>query len=65
MQRSCYQCRDRTPGCHATCERYARDHAEDEKRLAYERSKAFVGSMPQTASAWRKTLAPKRTKGSQ
>lgn len=63
--RSCYQCKDRRAGCHSQCERYAHDRAEDEKRRAYERSLAYVGSMPQTVSAWRKTMATKRTKGSQ
>ena len=65
MKRSCYQCTDRHPGCHAACPLYAADAAENERRKAYERQFEYVDTMPQTVSAWRKTMAPRRCGGQQ
>lgn len=65
MQRHCHQCQNRHPGCHSHCELYAADRADDEKRLAAAHSMAYIDTMPQTASAWRKTFAPRKYGGKQ
>lgn len=58
MERSCKNCQQRRVGCHANCERYKADCAQDAKRRAYEKQFAYMDSMPQTATALKKTLAP-------
>lgn len=58
MERSCKNCQQRRIGCHANCERYKADCAQDAKRRAYEKQFAYMDSMPQTATALKKTLAP-------
>lgn len=60
MERSCKNCQQRRVGCHANCERYKADCAQDAKRRAYEKQFAYLDSMPQTATALKKTLAPRR-----
>lgn len=55
----------RRVGCHANCERYKADCAQDAKRRAYEKQFAYLDSMPQTATALKKTLAPRRVGGQQ
>lgn len=60
MERSCKNCQQRRVGCHANCERYKADCAQDAKRRAYEKQFAYMDSMPQTATALKKTLAPRR-----
>lgn len=54
MERSCKNCQQRRVGCHANCE-----------RRAYEKQFAYLDSMPQTATALKKTLAPRRVSGQQ
>lgn len=39
--------------------------AQDAKRRAYEKQFAYLDSMPQTATALKKTLAPRRVGGQQ
>lgn len=51
--------------CQANCERYKADCAQDAKRRAYEKQFAYMDSMPQTATALKKTLAPRRVGGQQ
>lgn len=63
MERSCKNCQQRRVGCHANCERYKADCAQDAKRRAYEKQFAYLDSMPQTATALKKTLAPRRVGG--
>lgn len=63
MERSCKNCQQRRIGCHANCERYKADCAQDAKRRAYEKQFAYMDSMPQTATALKKTLAPRRVGG--
>ena len=63
MERSCKNCQQRRVGCHANCERYKADCAQDAKRRAYEKQIAYLDSMPQTATALKKTLAPRRVGG--
>ena len=58
MERSCKNCQQRRVGCHANC-------AQDAKRRAYEKQFAYLDSMPQTATALKKTLAPRRVGGQQ
>lgn len=58
-------CQQRRVGCHANCERYKADCAQDAKRRAYEKQFAYMDSMPQTATALKKTLAPRRVGGQQ
>ena len=41
------------------------DCAQDAKRRAYEKQFAYMDSMPQTATALKKTLAPRRVGGQQ
>lgn len=65
MKRNCQDCTARRVGCHANCERYKADCAQDAKRRAYEKQFAFLDSMPQTATALKKTLAPRRVGGQQ
>lgn len=72
MERSCKNCQQRRVGCHANCERYKADCerykadcAQDAKRRAYEKQFAYMDSMPQTATALKKTLAPRRVGGQQ
>ena len=65
MERSCKNCQQRRVGCHANCERYKADCAQDAKRRAYEKQFAYLDSMPQTATALKKTLAPRRVGGQQ
>lgn len=54
MERSCKNCQQRRIGCHANCERYKADCAQDAKRRAYEKQFAYMDSMPQTATALKK-----------
>lgn len=54
MERSCKNCQQRRVGCHANCERYKADCAQDAKRRAYEKQFAYMDSMPQTATALKK-----------
>lgn len=61
----CVQIAKRRVGCHANCERYKADCAQDAKRRAYEKQFAYMDSMPQTATALKKTLAPRRVGGQQ
>lgn len=61
----CVQIAKRRAGCHANCERYKADCAQDAKRRAYEKQFAYLDSMPQTATALKKTLAPRRVGGQQ
>lgn len=65
VKRNCQDCTARRAGCHATCERYKADCAQDAKRRAYEKQFAYMDSMPQTATALKKTLAPRRVGGQQ
>lgn len=65
MKRNCQDCTARRVGCHANCERYKADCAQDAKRRAYEKQFAYLDSMPQTATALKKTLAPRRVGGQQ
>lgn len=51
MERSCKNCQQRRVGCHANCERYKADCAQDAKRRAYEKQFAYLDSMSQTATA--------------
>ena len=51
MERSCKNCQQRRVGCHANCECYKADCAQDAKRRAYEKQFAYLDSMPQTATA--------------
>ena len=50
MERSCKNCQQRRVGCHANCERYKADCAQDAKRRTYEKQFAYLDSMPQTAT---------------
>lgn len=43
MERSCKNCQQRRVGCHANCERYKADCAQDAKRRAYEKQFAYNG----------------------
>lgn len=65
MKRHCQDCTARHVGCHATCERYKEDCAQNAKRQAYEKRFAYLDSMPQTTTALKKTLAPRRIGGQQ
>lgn len=65
MERSCKNCQQRRVGCHANCECYKADYAQDAKRRAYEKQFAYLDSMPQTTTYLKKTLAPKRCRGQQ
>ena len=65
MERSFKNCQQRRVGCHANCECYKADCAQDAKRRAYEKQFAYLDSMPQTATALKKTLAPRRVGGQQ
>lgn len=65
MKRNCQDCTASRVGCHANCERYKADCAQDAKRRAYEKQFAYMDSMPQTATALKKTLAPRRVGGQQ
>lgn len=65
MERSCKNRQQRRVGCHASCERYKADCTQDAKRRAYEKQFAYLDSMPQTATALKKTLAPRRVGGQQ
>lgn len=58
MERSCKNCQQRRVGCHANCERYKADCAQDAKRRAYEKQFAYLDSMPQTATALKRPLHP-------
>ena len=42
MERSCKNCQQRRVGCHANCERYKADCAQDAKRRAYEKQFAYM-----------------------
>lgn len=65
MKRHCKDCTARHVGCHATCERYKEDCAQNAKRQAYEKQFAYLDTMPQTTTALKKTLAPRRIGGQQ
>ena len=58
MKRNCQDCTARRVGCHANCERYKADCAQDAKRRAYEKQFAYLDSMPQTATALKRHLHP-------
>lgn len=57
MERSCKNCQQRRVGCHANCERYKADCAQDAKRRAYEKQLTYyiehVAAQPQRAAAKR------------
>ena len=65
MERSCKNCQQRRVGCHANCECYKADCAQDAKRRASEKQPAYLDSMPQSATALKKALAPRRVGGKQ
>lgn len=65
MKRHCKDCTARRVGCHADCEQYKADCAQNDKRRAYEKHFAYLDSMPQTTTALKKTLAPRRIGGQQ
>lgn len=69
MERSCKNCQQRRVGCHANCERYKADCAQDAKRRAYEKQFAYMDKHaanrhrlkkdPCTPAGWRATVKQK------
>lgn len=60
-----FECKSPAVNNEKFCERYKADCAQDAKRRAYEKQFAYMDSMPQTATALKKTLAPRRVGGQQ